>query len=87
MNGKQKKILYLALLVITVSLLFWYFEGGETFTKTEVLVEKTDELFGTTYQEWESRFVWGLDLSLGVSGIAIFLGSIFMCLYRTKKSN
>lgn len=85
MNKKQKRILYFILLTIIVSLLFWHFSGGEIFTKTEVIVEKTDELFGTTYQEWESKFVWGLDLSLGVSAIAIFLGSIFMYVYRTKK--
>lgn len=87
MNEKQKKTLYLVLLAFIVSLLFWCFSGGEILTKTEVLVEKTDELFGTTYQEWENKFVWGLDLSLGISGIAIFLGSIFMYMHRTKKPN
>jgi len=59
--------------------------GGEIFTKTEVMIEVNDELYGTI-KEWKDQFVWGLDLTLIISGIitAITLPSLFFL--RTKKS-
>ena len=86
LNKKQKKTAYTALAIIALSLIIWVIYGGEIFTKTEVLVEVQDELFGTT-KEWKDQFIWGLDLSLLISGITVFVSLIIMFLQRNKKEN
>ena len=64
MNRKQKIILFTGLSIIGAALLFWLTSGAEIFTKTAVLVEKQDQLFGTACKEWENRFIPGLDILL-----------------------
>ena len=86
LNKKQKTTAYTALVIIALSLIIWIIYGGEIFTKTEVLVEVQDELFGTT-KEWKDQFIWGLDLSLLISGITVFVSLIIMFLQRNKKEN
>ena len=46
MNKKQKWILITAGIIVLLSIIVWLLYGGEIFTKTQVLVEKKDELFG-----------------------------------------
>ena len=48
LNKTQKNIRLTALVLIALTFIIWIFYGGEFFTKTEVLVEVTDEIFGTT---------------------------------------
>ena len=86
LNKKQKTTLYTALVITVLSLIIWIIYGGEIFTKTEVLVEVQDDLFGTT-KEWKNQFIWGLDLSLLISGIAILVSLIIMFFQRNKKEN
>lgn len=84
-NKKQKNILVACGVIIILSLLIWLFSGGEIFTKTEVLVEKYDEVFETNYSEWEEQFIWGLDLSAVISAVSLVIGGIFFFLFRNKK--
>ena len=84
LNKKQKKTLYVGVIIIAVTFLVWAFYGGEIFTKTQVLVEVEDELFGTT-KEWKDQFIWGLDLSLAISGITVLIALIIMFFQKNKK--
>ncbi|MFA3783355.1 hypothetical protein ABRY23_09860 [Melioribacteraceae bacterium 4301-Me] len=84
MNKKQKIIVYIAIIIIIASLAIWLASGGEVFTKNQVLVEKKDELFGTTYKVWENKFIWGLDLSLLISGVTVITAAILYFVLRNK---
>jgi hypothetical protein len=84
MNKKQKIALISGISIILLSLIIWQIYGGEIFTKTEVLVEVEDELFGTT-KEWREQFVWGLDLSGIISAISLVCSGILVYIFRTKK--
>jgi len=86
MNIKQKRTLIIAAIIIVALLIIWIAFGGHIFTRTQVLVEKKDELFPDMVQkEWVNKFIWGLDLSLVISVITIFIGSILFYLFRDKK--
>jgi len=84
LNKRQKRTLLMALLLIAAALLVWIGFGGEIFTKTKVLVEIQDEIFGTT-KEWKDQFVLGLDYTLAFSGITVLLAVVFTFLQRDKK--
>ena len=86
MNKKQKVILASAAAVVILSLIVWQIYGGEIFTKTQVLVETKDELFGWTEKKWEDKFIWGLDLSLMISGASVFIGGVLLFVFRNKKN-
>jgi hypothetical protein len=85
-NKKQKRTILIGLLMISAALLIWIGFGGEIFTKTQVLIEKQDELLGTTYKEWKNKFVLGLDYTLGFSGLVVFISLIAIWLLRSRKS-
>ncbi len=48
MNKKQKIVLVVGAVLIFSALILWIAHGGEIFTKSQVLIEKQDDLFGTT---------------------------------------
>jgi len=76
-NEKQKRTIYIGLSLIIISLIVWIAFGMEIFTKSQVIVEKTDELFGTTYKEFEDKFILGLDYTAAISaGVAVISGAI-----------
>lgn len=85
MNKNQKVILISALLIIAVILIYWQTSGGDILTKTQVQVERVDELFNTTYMEWEDRFVLGLDYAGTASAAVAVLSGILIFLFRNKK--
>jgi len=87
LNSKQKGTMYIALAIIGISLIIWFGYGQEIFTKTEVLIEVKDELFDRTYQEWQKKFIWGLDLSMAISGFTTITSIIIMYFQKTKRSN
>lgn len=84
-NKKQKTALLIGLFLIVAALITWYSFGGEIFTKTQVLVEKNDDLLGTTYQEWKDQFILGLDYTLGFVGLSIVLTGLVVFLSRDKR--
>jgi hypothetical protein len=85
MDKKQKITLLTGLLIIIAVFVVWLSSGGELFTKTQVLIEKKDELFGTTYKEWKDQFIWGLDYTLYVTGATVFLCGILFLIFRKNK--
>lgn len=84
LNQNQKTTLYGCLAVIISSFVIWTIYGGEVFTKTEVLIEIEDELFGTT-KEWKEQFIWGLDLTFVISAAAILISAVIMFFQRSKQ--
>lgn len=86
MNKKQKITLITGLLIIAAAFIVWLSYGGELFTKTQVLIEKKDELFGTTYKEWKDQFIWGLDYTLYVTGATVFVCGVLFYFFRKKKA-
>ncbi len=85
MNKNQKIITIVALMLIAIILIYWQTQGGDILTKTQVQVERVDELFNTTYMEWEDRFVLGLDYAGTASAIIAVLSGILIFLFRNKK--
>jgi len=86
LNKKQKRTVCIGLLIIAAALLIWIVSGGEIFTKTQVLIEKQDELFGTSYKEWKDKFVLGLDYTLGFIGIITLITGMIIWIQRTRKN-
>ena len=85
MNINQKRVILIGLGIIFVSLIVWSIFGFEIFTKTQVLIEEKDQLFGMVHKIWVDKFIWGLDLSLAISGFTVIVGGILTFLFRTKK--
>ena len=86
MNKKQKIVVIVGAVLILAALIAWIAHGGEIFTKDQVLIERQDELFGTTYKEWQDKFVLGLDYAGGFSGIVAVISGILLFMFRNKKS-
>jgi len=85
MNRKQKIILVSFGFIALSAILVWISFGGEIFTKTQVLVEKKDELFGWSQKQWADKFIWGLDLSGVIIFISAAISGLLLYLYRSKK--
>ena len=85
MNKKQKIVLVVGAVLIFSALILWLAHGGDIFTKTQVLVEVQDDLFGTTYKQWEDKIVIGLDYAGGFSGIVFVISAVLFFFFRTKK--
>ncbi|MBK6913084.1 MAG: hypothetical protein IPH11_05235 [Ignavibacteriales bacterium] len=83
-NSKQKKTFVIGIMIIIAAVIVWAGFGGEIFTKTQVLVEKQDELFGTTYKEWKDQFILGLDYTVGFSGIVALVSALIIFFKRDK---
>lgn len=83
LNQSQKKTFIIGLLLMAAAFLVWLGFGAEIFTKTQVLIEKKDELLGTSYKEWKDQFVLGLDYTLGIVALIILSSSIII--WRQRK--
>ena len=87
MNKKQKIVLVVGAVLIFSALILWLAHGGDIFTKTQVLVEVQDDLFGTTYNEWEDKVVVGLDYAGGFSAMIVVISAVLFFFFRTKKDS
>ncbi|MGD1007994.1 MAG: hypothetical protein ABR980_12280 [Ignavibacteriaceae bacterium] len=85
MNKKQKITFAIALIIIVVAFIIWIINGSYIFTQTQILIEKKDLLFGTTYKEWQNKFIWGLDLTIIVSIVSILSSLILFLIFRDKR--
>lgn len=83
-NRTQRRTLFIGLILIVIALLVWIGFGSEIFTKTEVLIEKSDEHLGTSYKEWKDKFILGLDYVIGFVGVVVILVSILLWKQRSK---
>ena len=85
MNKKQKITFAIGIIIIVIAFIIWIVEGTYVFTQTQMLVEKTDPLFGNTYKEWQNKFIWGLDLTLIVSAASIVSSVILFFILKDKR--
>ncbi len=85
-NRTQRRTLFIGLILIVIALLVWIGFGGEIFTKTEILIEKSDEFLGTSYKEWKDKFILGLDYVIGFIGVVVILVSILLWKQRSKSN-
>lgn len=73
----------LALAVGAFVLIGWLVTGANRgWTKTSVAVEKTDEITGLTYREYEQALKPGLDFLLAGFAAAALLGGISLLFRR-----
>ena len=87
MNKRQKRTIIIGLIIIAAAVIIWLVSGGGIFTKTQVLIEKKDALFGTTYKEWQNKFIWGLYLTLIISGITVLVSGVLFFIFKKKGNN
>jgi hypothetical protein len=85
MNKKQKIVLVVGAVLIFSALILWLAHGGEIFTKTQVLIEVQDDLFGTTYNEWQDKIVIGLDYAGGFSAMVALISGVMFFFFRKKR--
>jgi hypothetical protein len=99
MNKKQKNTIIVGIILIVVVLLFWISQGGEIFTKTQIIIDKTsdlDKMLGIQNKEFIDKFVFGLlpsgfglvveFLSASTLGFTIIVISGFLIyLFKNKK--
>jgi hypothetical protein len=84
-NKNQKNVILISIILVVAAILAWQLYGGEIFTKTEILIERKDELLGTTYREWQDKFILGLDYTLAFIGTVILIAGVAFYKLRTKK--
>ena len=75
----------IALSLIAIALVVWIAYGANIFTKTKVLVERKDELFGTTYKEWQNKLVLGLDYISVFIGAVVVIAGVFLFKFKSHK--
>ena len=83
----SKKVLRtLAWLLLVAALALWVATGANRgWTKTSVPVKRTDEVTGITVDDYQKRFVPGLDfLGAALLGSGILAGTSF--LFRNKQT-
>ena len=99
MNKNQKYVITIGIFLITITLIFWYSQGAEVFTKTQVLVDKTtdlDRMLGVENKQYVDQYVFGLFPSgmtslaelisaASISGLVIVLSGILIYLFRNKR--
>jgi len=99
MNKKQKIAIITGIILVTLLLIYWYTQGAEIFTKSQVLVDKTtdlDRMLGVENKQYVDKFVFGLVPSgfLSISELAsvftfsivvVFISGILIYLFRNKR--
>lgn len=84
-NKKQKITFAICIIFILLVFIIWIINGTYVFTQTQVLVEKKDPLFGTTYKEWQNKFILGLDFTLAISAVSIISSAVLFFLFKDKR--
>lgn len=88
MNSKQKLTLIFGIILIIAVFSFWYSQGAEIFTKTQVLVDKTTELdrmLGVENKQYVDKFVFGLDYAGAISLAIAVMSGILIYLFKNKR--
>ncbi len=101
MNKKQIYVLFTGVVVLVITLLIWYIQGAEVFTKTQILVDNTtdlDRMLGVENKQFIDKFVFGLLPSgitsvlevisvFSIAGLTIFISGFFIYLFRNKRKD
>jgi hypothetical protein len=69
---RQKITFATALLLLATDVALWGATGWNFLTRQQIPVQRVDELLGTTYVEWQSVFMVGLDIA-GPAALAVLL--------------
>jgi hypothetical protein len=99
MNKNQKYVLIFGIILIASAFIYWYTQGAEIFTKSQVLIDKTtdlDRMLGVENKEYIDQFVLGLFPSgmtsvsemssvASVSGLVFVISGILIYLFRNKR--
>jgi hypothetical protein len=99
MNKNQKYVLIIGIILIASAFIYWYTQGAEVFTKSQVLIDKTtdlDRMLGVENKEYIDQFVLGLFPSgmssiaeicsaASISGLVVVLSGILIYLFRNKR--
>lgn len=88
MNSKQKLILIIGIILIIAVLSYWYSQGAEIFTKTQILVDKTtelDKMLGVENKQYVDKFILGLDYAGSISLAIAVISGILMYLFKNKR--
>jgi len=99
MNKNQKYIAVIGIILIAIALFYWYSQGAEVFTKTQVLIDKTtdlDRMLGVENKQYVDQFVFGLLPSgrssimeiistASIAGVVVILSGILIYLFRNKR--
>ena len=88
MNKNQKNVLIIGIILIAIVLIYWFTQGAEIFTKSQVLIDKTtdlDRMLGVENKEYVDKFVLGLDYVGGFSATVAALSGILIYLFRNKR--
>lgn len=99
MNKKQKIVTAIGIILIAVVFIIWQAQGGETLTKTQVLIDKTtdlDRMLGVENKQYVDKYVFGLLPSgigsvaeiisaASISGLLIIISGFLTYLFRNKQ--
>lgn len=99
MNKKQKIVATIGIILIVIVLIIWQAQGGETLTKTQVLIDKTtdlDRMLGVENKQYVDKYIFGiLPSGMGsvyeilsastLSGFVVVLSGVLIYLFRNKK--
>jgi hypothetical protein len=99
MNKNQKYVLTTGIIIIVSVLIYWYAQGAEVFTKSQVIVDNTtdlDRMLGVVNKQYVDKFVFGLFPSgmaslaevisvVSLSGFLIVISGILFYLFRNKQ--
>lgn len=81
----QKKILFFTVLIVLLAIVIWVIDGMEFITTTQkVLTDNSIENRNDSVII-EEKFIWGLDLTLLVSGITLITGGFLFRKYDKQK--
>jgi hypothetical protein len=102
MNSKQKRVITIGILLVIITAVIWLLEGGDFFTKTQILVDKEvselDKMLGIPPQkEFQDSFVFGLVppgltataemiSATTVSGLIVVISVLLFFNFKSKKS-
>lgn len=99
MNKNIKYIILTSVVLVLLTFLYWYMQGAETFTMTQVLVDKStdlDRLLGVEHKEYVNQFIFGLLPSsmtsikemisaFSITGLIGLISGILIYLEKRKK--
>ncbi len=99
MNKNQKSIAAIGIIFIVSTLAYWYTQGAEVLTKTQILVDKTtdlDRMLGIENKKYVDQFVFGLlpsgmssviemTSAASLSGLIFVIAGILIYTFRNKQ--
>ena len=88
MNKNQKYVLIIGIILIVTALIYWFTQGAEIFTKTQMLIDKTtdlDRMLGVENKQYVDKFILGLDYAGGFSAAIAVISGILIYLFRNKQ--